>query len=140
MVNLNCHCTVHTEKPPVGLELRMIMTWHLSGRCRPRCGSGRGLPSGSETRLSAFYSHSSPVSCRLGGLTGSQIGNGDNKIFGRFRVLQPKIYGDTVVMVVWIVFQNLVGTVTLPFVRGPVRHENLEISHRLISFIFLVSI
>ena len=35
---------------------------------------------------------------RPGGLTGSQIGNGDNKIFERFRVLQPKIYGDTIVM------------------------------------------
>ena len=43
-------------------------------------------------------------------------------------------------MVVGIVFQNLVGNVTLPFVKGPVRHENLKISHRLISFIFLVSV
>ena len=95
--------------------------------------------SGSELQLSAFYSHSSSVLCRQG-LTGSQIGNRDNKIFGDTEFYDQKIYGDTVVMVVGIVFQNLVGSVTLPFVRGPVRHENLEISHRLISFIFLVSV
>ena len=85
----------------------MIMTWHLSGPSRPRCGSGRGLLSGSEPQLSAFYSHSSPVHCRPGGLTGSQIGNGDNKIFERFRVLQPKIYGETIVMVVGLLSVKL---------------------------------
>ena len=45
--------------------------------------------------------------CRPGGLTGSQIGNGDNKIFERFRVLQPKIYGETIVMVVGLLSVKL---------------------------------
>lgn len=81
------------------------------------------------------------MSCRPGGLTGSQIGNGDNKIFGRFRVLQPKIYGDTIVMVVGLLSVKLeLAMIHFHFVKEPVRHENLKISHRLISFIFLVSV
>ena len=72
------------------------MTWQLRGRSQPRCGSGR--MAAVWLRAPALCFLFTFLTCAL--QTGSQIDNRDNKIFWRFWNLQPKIYGDTIVMVV----------------------------------------
>ena len=112
------------------------MTWQLRGHSQPRCGSGR--MAAVWLRAPALCFLFTFLTCAL--QTGSQIDNRDNKIFGGFQNLQPKIYGDTIVMVVGYCLSTWVGNDTLPFVKESLRHENLKISHCLISFIFPVSV
>ena len=85
---------MHREKPPVRLE-----------RDDNDLAFGRPQPAQVRLRLMAavwlralrslLFIHIPHLELQ----TGSQIGNRDNKIFGSFRILQPKIYGDTFVMV-----------------------------------------
>ena len=79
------------------------MTWQLRGRGQPRCGSGR--MAAVWLRAPALCFLFTFLTCAL--QTGSQIDNRDNKIFGGFQNLQPKIYGDTIVMVVGYCLSNM---------------------------------